>query len=525
MSDRDPSDVQVHAKYLARQRLKKKNKELEKSSGGVDVIGTVSDRMRDELVPMFKEPWDARHPVADFLTGRRLGKSEYLCRLVLRGAWENPRSINPLILPTAKQARFALWPILVRTQRKHFPDIRVNESEMRMYMPEGGIVGCGGCEHSEDVVKWFGIPFEEAALDECGNFKNHLRDLFNDAIKPGTMDFRGRITRSGNPGIVLHGPWYEWTGPGRMSSIPLYHGDARLNPYIEKMSGMTPLEFFHEVLAENGWIWDPDDITRTTSTFVRLYLGKWAQDAGALVYPYRAYAKDGTPHNYAAELPTLSETGYPIDPSLWRYVLGMDIGFVDSTTYIILASHPSLREQYYVHAEGHDQWIDDRKIERIEQLQREYGFDRIVIDPGGGGKNVIATLVEGRPGHAPIAAESADKPQKAAAIRELRDGMLAGNVKFLPGAQPLVDEMSVLGWDDVKLQHDPNGVDHYCDAGLYAKRASAHYSFKPDMGRPQPAVGSNEWHEQRRQEMTSLLRAQGSGILSRRGRAGKVLIH
>lgn len=539
--------IEKHAQYVAKLRKQdaaaKAVVERVDEAGNIEVLGTVVDRMRDELVPLFKQPWDERAPITDFRTGRRIGKSEYICRVVFRGAWENPRSINPLILPTAKQARYALWPVLLRTQRKHFPDARVNESEMRMYLPEGGIVACGGCEHAEDVVKWFGIPFQEAAIDECGNFKPHLRALYDDALWPGMMDYGGRLTRSGNPGIVLHGPWFEWTGPARKGNTPLYTGDARLNPYIEKMSGKTPLEFFEATLEKNGWVWDRDDITRSTASFVRLYLGEWAQDAGSLVYPYQAY-RDGVPWNYAAELPRFTETGDPVTPTLWRFVIGMDIGFVDDTTYVIVASHPALREQYFTHAEGHAQWLDEQKVTRALQLRQRppagnlwerEGFEpgpeqyaRIVIDPGGGGKNVIETIALGRPGRPGVPAETAKKPEKALGIREMRDAIIAAYMKFLPDAQPLVDEMNVLGWDDDKLQHDPNGVDHYCDGGLYAKRASAHYSFRPDMGRPPPQPGTNEWFAAERQKFVQQFAARGRDAgfnrFNRRGRYGKVLL-
>lgn len=516
--------VNEHAQFLARVR-RREAIEGTKHDGRAEVIGTVADRMRESLVPKFQEPWDARHPMTTLLTGRRVGKTEFDVRLGLRGAWENPKAINPIILPTAKQARLALWPKLVLAQREYFPAARVLESEMKIVLPEGGTVTVGGCEHNEDVVKWFGIPFNEAIIDECGNFKDGpLRALFDDAIWPGTMDYGGRATFSGNPGIRLVGLWFDWTNPSRKVDIPLYEGDARDNPYILKMSGKTPLEFFEATLKSRNWTWK-------TATFVRLYLGKWAQDSGSLVYPYEAYVPGtDTPWNYAAELPKVTETGDPVDESLWRYVIGMDIGYVDLTTYVVLASHPALREQYFVHAEGHSEWIDDQKVERAVQLRQRFGkhgFVRIVIDPGGGGKNVIETLIAGRPGRPPIPAEVAQKTEKAGRIRGLRDSMIAGQKKFLPDAQPLVEEMSVLGWDEDKIQHDPLGADHFCDGALYADGASAHYGYKPEMSRPAPAIGSNEWHNEERRKLIERFRLSdrvGADRFSRRGRYGKALL-
>jgi hypothetical protein len=468
-------DRSEHAKFVARAR-RRKLPAITAADGTAEVVGSVADRMRESLVPLFHEPWDARHPVTDLLTGRRIGKSEYICRLVFRGAWENPKSTNPLILPTAKQARLALWPILMRVRNEYFPDSRINDTEMRVYLPEGGTITCGGCEHNEDVGKWFGIPFEEACIDECGNFKSHLSKLHHDAIRPGTMDFRGRITRSGNPGIAMIGPWWNWTGPNRKANTALYVGDARQNPYIKDVQG-----YFGEVLEENGW-------TESTATFVRLYLGKWALDPGALVYPW------DRERNGVIELPTVTETGDRVDPRFWRYILGMDIGYVDATTYVVAAVHPAVRELYYAHAEGHSEWTDDVKIERAAELRARFGDAKVVIDPGGGGKNVIVTLTQGRPGREPISATAAKKTDKPAAIRMVRDGLLAGTVKTLPDAEPLVDEWNVLGWDLHKVQHDPNAADHYSDAALYAYRDAHHHEFTPDMHRPPPQYGTEEYH-------------------------------
>jgi hypothetical protein len=508
-----------HAKYVARVRKKKLGAPTETR---VEVLGTVADRMRDELVPLFKEPWDARHAVCDFLTGRRIGKSESLCRLAFRGAWENPKSVNPLILPTAKQARLALWPLLLRVREKHFKEAKINDTEMRIYLPEGGAIVCGGCEHEEDVAKWFGIPFQEAIIDECGNFKPHLAKLYNDSIKPGTMDFRasggGRVTRSGNPGLICTGPWWDWTNDDRKVTTPLYKGDARMNPYIQDV-----MSFFLEVLEENGWFWD-QETNEASPTFARLYLGQWVRDLGVLVYPYKAY-HEGKPFNYASELPTRSETGDIIDAFSWRYVLGMDIGFVHETTWVVIATHPGLREQFLVYAEGHSEWLDDQKIERTHQLLARYPKMQTVIDPGGGGKNVIETLIKGKAGRQPISAKVADKQAKAAAIRDLRDWILAGFFKVLPAGQPWVDEVSILGWDEQRLQHDPNGTDHFADAALYAYRESKHYRYNPTIGRRAPAVGTDEYYQWKHQKLLEeFAKRDGSGeqgMRSRHARRGR----
>jgi hypothetical protein len=460
-----------HARYVARIR---KQEAAAAPAAQASVEGTVVDRMRDELVPMFKEPWDARHQVTDLLTGRRVGKTEYICRVGARGAALNRKSINPLILPTAKQARLVLWPILKRVLGDHFPDAKINETEMRAYIPEGGQIVVGGCEHDDDVGKWFGLGFEEALIDECGNYKPHLRRLFDDGIRPGTMDFDGRVTRSGNPSILCSGPWYDWTGPEAQAhklGKTLYMGDARCNPYIADAQA-----FFNLVLEENQW-------TEQTPTFIRMYLGQWCMDSGALVYPF-TYEQD----NFATVLPTRSATGDPVYPGDWRYGLGMDVGYVDLTTYV-------------VHAEGHSEWIDDQKVERALQLAKEFGVTFTVIDPGGGGKNVIETLQRGKPGRPPLPARAAEKREKAAGIREMRDALIAGALAALPRAQPLVDEANVLGWDDNRLLHDTNGSDHHCDAGLYVYRAARHFRFDPTKYRHPPVPGSVEEIEQELREL------------------------
>ena len=81
------------------------------------------------------------------------------------------------------------------------------------------------------------------------------------------------------------------------------------------------------------------------------------------------------------------------------------------------------------------------------------------------------------------------------AIRDMRDAIMDKSMLALPDAAPWIEECNVLGWDEKREQHDPNGADHYCDAGLYIYRAMRHLSFDPKLYRPPPRPGTPEYFE------------------------------
>lgn len=431
----------------------------------VEVVGTpveqVVDAMRSELTPHFQRAWDDPSKRQAHLTGKRMGKSEYIGRRLFRGAALNPRSVNPYITPTAKSARLRMWPIVKRIQERHFPDAKVHESLMTVTLPQGGVVVVGGCENRSDIGNWFGIPFAEAGVDECGTFPPYLNDLVEEGLKPSMMDFDGNLVLAGNPGVAPIGYWYDLTGPSRTATIPLYLGDARDNPHVKAAP------FFAATLEENGW-------SEEHPTFQRMYLGKWAWDPSALCFPFLQS------RNGIAELPEISLAGGLLARDRWRFVISADVAGLGVTAIVIIAAHPGDPRTFIWSSENHTAWLPEQLVERVRAIKADtsHGYDMsraaFVVDVGGLGSvhNLHLTRKAGDLYH-----EHADKAEKSSWIREVHDEMLAGRMVWLDGERnrPAFDEMAVLEWDAKHEKWVEGPPDHVMDATGYGKRRAAQY--------------------------------------------------
>lgn len=418
---------------------------------------SIVEALRLELDVKFREIWDANNKREYHRTGRRRGKSHYLIRRSVAAGLSNPYSVNPYILPTAKSANLVIWPLMKRIVARHFgTDARIDETMKTVTLPGEGSLVVGGCETESDVGRWFGMPFADAIIDECGNFPDRVLAMLEDeALEPALMDFDGNIRLGGNPGRILRGRWYEETGPRRSDTTPLYEGDARDNPFLA-----TPAqELFDRVLERRGW-------TIETPTFRRQYLGLWVEDGEGLVFPLSQI-------NVCAKLPTHSLAYGVLPPELWYYSLGIDVGQTEDTALVLVAAHPLDNREFIVHTEKHQHMLIAQLGERVKDFKRRFKKLSIVIDTGGMGKQHAREL-GARFG---LYLEPAVKTEKASQIQLTRDGVLSGRLLLLDGAccDPIRDEWSALTWNDDKDGWEDGPPDHATDAGLYALRRLRHH--------------------------------------------------
>lgn len=430
----------------------------------VEVVGTpveqIAARMRAELAPKFQAIWDADNPREYLRMARRVGKTHYLVRRqAAKASMGAPEAMNPYILPTHKSCRLVVWPLAKRIVLRHFPDAVVNETLTTIALPVGGTLVYGGCETMADVGRWYGMAFAQAVTDERGNFPDAvLVELDDEALEPSLMDFGGDFSGGGNPGRTLRGRWYEQTKDGvRDDPTPLYLGDARENPFL----GQPAAAYFELVKERHGW-------TDASPTFRRQYLGEWVEDAEGLVFPFTAA-------NMIDKLPECSRMGGALPAAQWRYVIGVDVGYVDSTAIAVLAAHPLDNREVILSAEKHPQWLPDQLGHRLRELRRQYASSVIVMDTGGMGKVHAAELTR-KFGMAIIPAEKRDK---ASAVRIMRDDIRSGRlVAIASECGPLLDEASVVGWDDDRLNPEEGLPDDCIHATMYAKRWNHHYGDK-----------------------------------------------
>lgn len=421
-------------------------------------VDSIRAALRSELSPEYQAIWDLNNKAEFHRTGRRKGKSHYLIRRkIAKTLAGREDTVNPYILPTLKSVTLAIWPLMKQIVTRHFGnDAAINETLRTIQLPVGGRMVCGGCETKADAKNWFGFVFNECTLDECGNYPDDvLVQLADESLEPALMDFGGDMICAGNPGLVLRGRWYDQTRDGqREYDAPLYTGDARSNPFLV----MSPAEYFESVKRSHKW----DD---SNPTFRRQYLGEWVEDAEGLVFPFSAA-------NMIDKLPERSRMGGVLPKEQWRYVIGVDVGYVDSTALAVLAAHPLDDREVVVQSEQWREWLPEQLAHRLRELGREYPRAVVVMDTGGMGK-VHAEELRRKFGMAIIAAEKRDK---ASAVRIMRDDIRSRRLVCIAERNDvLLGQCAVIGWDEDKRNPVEGLPDDVVHAAYYAHRWQHHY--------------------------------------------------
>lgn len=404
---------------------------------------------------------------------RRTGKTYLLPRVLLRDA-EEPGTWSVYLTKTRLNAKQLLWRWLKKAARDLGIPYTTNESDLVLERPGGGNILLGGANDLSAIERWRQYGWKRVVLDEMGVLDedpNLLETLIDDVIEPATTDHGGLAVFAGTPGYLLGKRWHHLSGPN--SPIRVINADARSNTAVPGLwARILALK------AKHGW---SDD----HPTWVREYLGQWVLDESSLVYPF------DPERNSCSGLPTHTVTGVRLEQSGWRYCLGVDVGYVDATAFVLGCCHELDPRAFIVQSESHTGWLPDRTAEHIrsEYLAR-YPWLRVVVDAGGMGKVHAETLRHRYPEIPAVAAEKTEKPD---AIRDLRGRVLSGQVQVLDGAQndALRACWGRLGWDKARLHHHPDQDDHEADAALYMDRALRHWLMTaPDL--PQPLTPAQE---------------------------------
>ena len=458
--------------------------------------------------------------VVVLICGRRTGKTVVFAVKAVRGAQGGePGQWVVYITRTRKNAKKQVWPWIKKILRESNIPHKVNESDLSVELEGGAGIMLGGADDIAEIEKYRGFALVGAIVDECGIYPSHLLEvLIDEVLEPATVDTGGWMAFGGTPGYVLIGRWYEMSGPHMgtanggeeakdAASCPVYRGNLRSNPHL--MSGLPPEEraeaveaFLRSVLERNGW-------DESHPTFVREWLGLWAQDDEALVFPLSANSNDYQGGGQGPwGLPATTATGFPLAQSDWRVVIGVDVGQTSPSAYVVLATHPSLKRTFILHAEKHSGQLIHEMEALLRKLKKRYAvrwggretLPAVVIDAGGMGKQHAEELRR----RWKLPNEAADKRDKASAISVTRDALRCGRLQLVVSAggknptEPLSDELHVLVWNDDRDDIEEGQEDHCTDAMLYGYRRINDYTrHEPDPG---PKRGTKEWHEQKEAE-------------------------
>lgn len=381
---------------------------------------------------------------------------------------EFPKKKNLFLALTLDSAREIIWDDLKDLAEKKGwvigVDIKFNEARSIARHKNGASARLFGVNSSaKEMRKVLGQKYKKVFIDESGSMTIDMVKLCYQMIGPALIDFNGQLTLLGTCENIPK-TFFEKVTTGKEPGWSIHRWTSDQNPYVAE----NWLKKKNEILAQN-----PDVIH--ASWFRTHYLNEWCQDDDLLIIPYFE------PRNSVTELPS------GID---WNYVLGVDLGFNDATSFSVLAFHADHPICYRIMGYKEKGLILSKVGKRIEQLREQFDFFKIVID--GANKQGVEDLKQ-RMGLPLVNAEKTGKPTY---LKAMKDAIVSGVFKLIKGAnEDVISEWDHLQWsDETHLKEDPRCENHSSDGTLYAFRECKQYLYSPEDEAPPP--NTNEFMNQ-----------------------------
>lgn len=399
----------------------------------------------------------SRHVAA--CCSRRAGKSEAIGHKLVKVALSRGDVLLPYITLTKQQGKRILWPVLRRLNARYGLNIKFNSNELTATFPNGSQIFIVGGSEEAELERLRGPKYPVAVFDEAQAFGPFLASVIEEIVEPAVMDYDGQIFLTGTPNAACVGTFYEATN-GFLPEYSVHHWTARDNPHLPHFA-----EWIEKRKQVKRWT-DDDPVYR------REWLGEWVKDEDSLVYKVR-------PFNLVQSLPEADD---------WVYVLGIDLGYVDSTAFVVMAYSVDTAQAVTVESYKESGLIPSAVAARVSDFEERYSFGRIVADSGGLGKGYVEEMRQ-RFG---MSIEAAEKRNKAAYIDLLNGDLKSGQLFVVEHTnQDLLSEVKLLQWDEDRRQPDPRYEDHLADAWLYAWRYCHQFLHESERNAPEP--GSIDW--------------------------------
>lgn len=472
---------------------------------------------------------------------RRSGKSHGMTSLALWWGETHPNSRILIISLTLKSTKENFWSGapggIIKQNHVYELGLKFNHTDT-VWVHENGSRGrLAGAETVADIERLRGAAAEAdiAIVDECKSFAPELlNELIRDVLEPGLMTRDGILVLGGTPGSIPVGTFYEATDArarndaGGVTCIPAEEEDGpayaalsdedrqnlwRLHTWTIQENTAAPRQWARALgnKKRQGW---PDD----HPTWRREYLGEWVTDATDLVYSWAGHKHKEEYVTWRPQKTKDNPSGLPQEFGPWRFVLGIDLGYVDESALVLAAYSETLKELRHVYDfKAPGMTVDDFFDEIFAVIERYGRPDAIVADTAGGGSKMLVETLNQRYG---LGIEPAKKTEKQDHIELVNSDFAGGRIKIIPGSD-LAHELSGLQWDlsreskmvlarTGRLREDPACPNHLCDALLYLYRYSYHFwSSAPEAGLTPytPAW----WVEFEQKQLNAALKARREG--------------
>lgn len=383
---------------------------------------------------------------------RRAGKTNGVARMMLKTLYERPYGDVLYLGLTSNTVRRSMFdPILKPLARKFRLKVETNNTTMSLKLNDTAHIYCLGADaDEEEMQKFLGGKYTLVVIDEAQSFRIDMHKLVNQVLRAALSDLRGTICLTGTPDDLTNGLFYDITRQDgrRLDGWNVHEWSASDNPYMLNAwtEEIAEIKVEHPLAEELPW-------------FQRMYLGKWVTDNDALVYKFNSS------RNICLSIP----------PQDYIYVLGIDLGFNDASSFTLYAYSDRDPCLYIVASTKEVGLIVAQVADRIRAYRDRYGISYFPCDPAS--KQVVEELKQ-RYG---IPLISAEKSEKDKYIEMMNSDFQQGLIKLVDdGTKPLQEEYSGLIWDRTaarKLEH-PMCKNDAADSALYGWRHCRQYLYE-----------------------------------------------
>ena len=398
---------------------------------------------------------------------RRAGKSIAVAERILKQV-NTPRIINgeritggfAYIAPTKSDAKAIIWNQLKEMCKRRGLNYTSHEVDLKMTFPNGGFIQLEGAGLNDSADKARGKKLIGVAIDEAA-YINVLRELVG-IWTPTLADYDGEIILSCSPGKSPSGYFYSCDQGEDSQHWDSYYLLPEDNPAFK---GGRYDKFRQEQLNTlyGGNADHPE--------YRREWLGEWVHDVSNLLIKYDPKRN-------------LYDDIHVKNTDLYDYIIGLDLGFLDSTAISVAAVAKYEPEAIFVDEFTKPEMRISEIIEKVEQYSNKWNASAIVVDSGGFGRHTYEELRnrEGLP-----AVDRAQKYGKKLNIETLNNELYAGRIKVLPECKQTIGAWEKVlknakGTEDESVDYGSQGVLDILDASLYAAMElmpSVHQHLQP----------------------------------------------
>jgi hypothetical protein len=385
---------------------------------------------------------------------RRSGKTVAIAERMLKVV-NTPRVFNGVevygtyvfVTMTKSDAKNIIWAQLKEMCRLRGLAYTSHEVDLKMTFPSGGEIRLEGAGLAESSNRARGKKFVGVAIDEAA-FISTLKDLVM-IYGPTLADYDGEIVLSSSPGPSTAGFFYAADCGNEREHWQQFYLKPEDNPAFK---GGKYEKFRAEQLATvyGGNANHPN--------YRREWLGEFVIDSSAILFKY------DKARNFIAE-------PHVVDHSKFVYVVGLDLGYLDSTAITVAAVHRF--EPYMVYIDEFEQ--SELRITEILKLVEfyveKYRAEITVVDSGGFGQHTFQEL-QRKEGLGAIV--PASKAHKKLAIERMNDSFYSGHIKVAPTCPKLIESWEKILKDPVshleneRVDYGASYVIDLADSALYA---------------------------------------------------------